>query len=58
MKENLILYEFRRYFESYMLKAFLSFEKLNVMSKDELFIRLDSINFEMQKQTNAGYVLK
>ena len=51
MKENLILYEFRRYFELYMLKAFLSFEKLNV-------IRLDSINFEMQKQTNAGYVLK
>ena len=56
MKENLILYEFRRYFELYMLKAFLSFEKLNVMSKDEF--RLDSINFEMQKQTNAGYVLK
>ena len=48
MKENLILYEFRRYFELYMLKAFLSFEK----------IRLDSINFEMHKQTNAGYVLK
>jgi len=29
MKENLILYEFRRYFELYMLKAFLSFEKLS-----------------------------
>ena len=43
MKENLILYEFRRYFELYMLKAFSSFEKLNVMSKDESSVQIQLI---------------